>query len=62
MKKIVDRLSMEVEKAKKRVEKKRKMIEHGPPRVDVRSIGLALLIAFVVLAMFLVYLAVRHLL
>ena len=62
MKKMVDRLSVEVEKAKKRVEKKRKMIEHGPPRTDIRSMNFAALIALAVLALFLIYLAVRHLL
>jgi len=62
MKKMVDRLSIEVEKAKKRVGKKREMIEHGPPRTDVRSMNFAALIALAVLALFLIYLAVRHLL
>ncbi|MFW0858788.1 MAG: Na(+)/H(+) antiporter subunit D [Dehalococcoidia bacterium] len=57
----MDRLSLAAEKAAARGEERRKMVAQGEARVDVRSIDSALFLVALMLALFLLYLAVKHL-
>ncbi|MBT9163716.1 MAG: hypothetical protein DDT24_00636 [Chloroflexi bacterium] len=57
----MDRLSLAAEKAAARGEGRRKMVAQGEARVDVRSIDSALFLVALMLALFLLYLAVKHL-
>ncbi|MDD3292344.1 MAG: Na(+)/H(+) antiporter subunit D [Methanocellales archaeon] len=58
------RIYIEIGKARDKAEKQRafykELIEHGPPGGDARSISSDLFIAFIVFAVFLVYMAVRY--
>ncbi|MBT9141370.1 MAG: Na(+)/H(+) antiporter subunit A [Dehalococcoidia bacterium] len=57
----MDRLSLAADKAAARGEERRKMVTQGQTKVDVRSIDSALFLVALMLALFLLYLAVKHL-
>ncbi|ATZ61573.2 MAG: proton-conducting transporter membrane subunit [Methanosarcinales archaeon Met12] len=58
----IDRLSMAAEKASRRAKERAERIERGDTTVDVRSIDFAIFLIAVMLSIFLVYMALVHLL